>query len=75
MLPYIYQAEWTKGFCHVWSRDRRFSPSLPGDRYLKLGSKSGVQAEISGASFGTTPWHHVQRFCCFGILLTHEQLP
>ena len=25
-----------KGICHIWSRGRRFSPSLPGDRYLKL---------------------------------------
>ena len=28
-----------KGICHVWSRGRHFSPSLPGDRYLKLGSQ------------------------------------
>ena len=38
-----------KGFCHVWSRGRHFSPSLPGDRYLKLGSKSDLRAEISGS--------------------------
>ena len=25
-----------KGICHIWSRDRHFSPSMPGDRYLKL---------------------------------------
>ena len=37
-----------KGICHVWSRGRHFSPSLPGDRYLKLGSKSDHRAEISG---------------------------
>ena len=38
-----------KGICHIWSRGRHFSPSLPGDRYLKLGSKSDVRAEISGS--------------------------
>ena len=37
-----------KGICHIWSRGQHFSPSLPGDRYLKLGSKSDHQAEISG---------------------------
>ena len=25
-----------KGICHIWSRGRHFSPSMPGDRYLKL---------------------------------------
>ena len=38
-----------KGICHIWSRGRHFSPSLPGDRYLKLGSKSDLRAEISGS--------------------------
>ena len=38
-----------KGICHVWSRGRHFSPSLPGDRYLKLASKSDLRAEISGS--------------------------
>ena len=37
-----------KGICHTWSRGRHFSPSLPGDRYLNLGSKSDHRAEISG---------------------------
>ena len=37
-----------KGICHIWSRGRHFSPSMPGDRYLKLGSKSDLRAEISG---------------------------
>ena len=49
LLLVIYRAEWMKGFCHVWSRGRHFSPSLPGDRYLKLGSKSDLRAEISGS--------------------------
>ena len=31
------------------SRGRHFSPSLPGDRYLKLGSKSDLRTEISGS--------------------------
>ena len=42
-----------KGICHLRSRGRHFSPSLPpslpGDRYLKLGSKSDLRAEISGS--------------------------
>ena len=28
-----------KGICNIWSRGRHFSPSLPGDRYLKLSSQ------------------------------------
>ena len=32
------RAEWMKGICHLWSRGRHFSPSLPGDRYLNLSS-------------------------------------
>ena len=38
-----------KRICHIWSRGRHFSPSLPGDRYLNLGSKSDLRAEISGS--------------------------
>ena len=45
----IELTEWTKGICHVWSRGGHFSPSLPGGRYLKLGSKSDLRAEISGS--------------------------
>ena len=41
-----------KGICPIWSRARHFSPSLPGDRYLKLGSKSDLRAEISGSIVG-----------------------
>ena len=37
LLP-INRAEWMKGICLLWSRGRHFSPSLPGDRYLNLGS-------------------------------------
>ena len=36
-----------KEICLIWSRGRHFSSSLPGDRYLKLGSKSDLLAEIS----------------------------
>ena len=38
-----------KGICLIWSRGRHFSPSLPGNRYRKLGSKSDLRAEISGS--------------------------
>ena len=31
--------EWMKGICQMWSRGRHFSPSTPGDRYLKLSSQ------------------------------------
>ena len=55
-LIYIWKlfviANWTegmKGICHMWSRGRHISPSLPGDRYLNLGSKSDLRAEISGS--------------------------
>lgn len=51
-----------KGIYHVWSRGRHFSPSLPGGRYLKLGSKS-ENSKSQGASFGTMLWCHVQRYC------------
>ena len=33
------RVEWMKGICHIWSRSRHFSPSMPGDRYLKLSSQ------------------------------------
>ena len=36
MLLIMVGAEWMKGICHMWSRGRHFSPSLPEDRYLKL---------------------------------------
>ena len=39
MLESMNRVESKKGICHVWSRGRHFSPSLPGDRYLKLSSK------------------------------------
>ena len=33
------RVELMKGICHIWSRGRHFSPSMPGDRYLKLSSQ------------------------------------
>ena len=61
-----------KGICHVWSRGRHFSSSMPGDRYLKLGSgKRSTGRNLGGhrlvrrsgtASRGT------------GILSAHAQL-
>ena len=36
LLVSMNGAEWIKGICHIWSRGRRFSPSMPEDRYLKL---------------------------------------
>ena len=46
------RSERMKGICLIWSRGRHFSPSLPGDRYLKLGSKSDLRAEISESIVG-----------------------
>ena len=58
-----------KGICHTRSRGRHFSPSLPGDRYLKLGSKSDHRVEISGNIVGydaLAPRPEVLRsFSCF----------
>ena len=55
-VTYIYKllvnksgAEWMKGICHIWSRGRHFSPSMPGDRYLKLSPQKRPQGEISGS--------------------------
>ena len=55
------------GICLIWSRGRLISPSLPvgDDRYLKS----------RGKSFGPTLWHHVQRYCCLGVLFAHAQVP
>ena len=36
-----------KGICYIWSRGHHFSPSLLGDSYLKLVSKSDLRVEIS----------------------------
>ena len=33
------RVKWMKGICHMWSRGRHFSPSMPGDRYLNLSSQ------------------------------------
>ena len=55
--------EWMKGICHVWSRRRHSSPSLPGDRHLKLGSKSDHPAEISGNIVRSDALGHVHRYC------------
>ena len=37
-----------KRICLEWSRGRHFSPSLPGDKYLVLGFKTDLRAELSG---------------------------
>ena len=64
------RAGWMKGICHIWSRGRHFSPSLP-DRgstgiWSSAHSISDPRAEISGSivmvrrsgamSRGTTYW-------------------
>ena len=40
-------ADWRKAFCCSWSRGRHLSPSVPGDRYLKLAHKRAHRAEIT----------------------------
>ena len=41
LLLVINRVEWTKGICHIWSRGRPISPSLPvgDDWYLNLSSQ------------------------------------
>ena len=67
-----------KGICHLWSRGRLISPSLPvgDDWYLNLNSRKATSGPKSrGASFGTTLWHRVQRYCCLLILFAHAHVP
>ena len=58
------QVEWIKGICHILSRGRHLSPSMPEDRYLNLGSQNKSpgrnlgehrSVRLSGTAFrGTT---------------------
>ena len=58
------------------SRGRLISPSLPvgDDRYLNLSSQATHGPKSRGKSFGTTLWHHIQRYCCLGVLFAHAQV-
>ena len=57
------------GICLIWSRSRLISPSLP------VGSTKATHGPKSrGKSFATTLWHHVQRYCCLGVLFAHAQV-
>ena len=58
--------------------DLSLPPSLPvgDDRYLNPSFTKATHGPKSrGKSFGTTLWHHVQRYCCLGVLLAHAQVP
>ena len=51
LLLVMNRVEWTKGICHLWSRGRLISPSLPvgDDRYLNLSSqKRSVGRNLGG---------------------------
>ena len=48
---------------NVWSRARHFSSSLSSDKYLNLGSKSDLRAEI----LGSIVWYNAQ-FLLFMII-------
>ena len=64
--PLIELSEW-KGFV-AWSKGRHFSPSLHGDRYLKLGFQSDLRAEISGSIVwydALAPRPEALLSCCF----------
>ena len=65
------RAEWMNGICHIWSRGRLISPSLPvgDDWYLNLGS----QKRPTGRNLGGNRLVRVQRYCCRGILFAHAQ--
>ena len=52
-----------KGICRTLSRSRHFSPSIPGDRYLKFGSKAMTGPKLLVTSLGTRLWRHVHRHC------------
>ena len=49
LIVTIYESrrEEERDLSHMTYRGRHFSPSLSGDRYLKLGSKSDQRTEIS----------------------------
>ena len=40
-----------------------------------LAPKATSGPKSRGASFGTTLWHHVQRYCCLGVLFAHAHVP
>ena len=54
------RVEWMKGICHIWSRGRLISPSLPvgDDWHLNLRTKATSGPKSRGASLGRTLWHH-----------------
>jgi len=72
-------AEWMKGICHIWSRGRHFSPSMPGS----LAHKSDLRDEISGSivrydALAPRPevllyWCWVSAYCFIGVGLAHAQ--
>ena len=47
ILYIVYWLQWMKGICHTWYTGLHFSPSLPGDRYQKIRSKTHHQKEFS----------------------------
>lgn len=49
LLATMNGAEWMKRTCHKWSRGRNFSPSMPGDRYLKHSPQKRPPGEVSGS--------------------------
>ena len=73
------RAEWMNGICLIWSRGRLISPSLPACRRRQVSEPQLAKAthgpKSRGKSFGTTLWHHVQKYCCLGVLFAHAQLP
>ena len=77
-LPLAFKrTEWTKGICDIWSRGRYFSLSLSACRQVSETwlTKAITGPKSRGTSFGTTLRRHAQRYCSFGILLTHAQFP
>ena len=51
--------------------------SLPPCLSVTIGiwalAKANHGAKSKGKSFGTTPWHDVQRYCCVGVLFADAQ--
>ena len=49
--------------------------SLPPCLSVTIGIRTSAhKSDPRGKSFGTTLWHHVQRYCYFHVLFAHAQV-
>ena len=64
--------------------ERDLSPMVQGPTFLSLTAwrhvsetkltKAITGPKSRGTSFGTTLWHHVQRYCSISVLFAHAQI-